>query len=162
MVDSRVRGLKMRWIALVALCAFGAAAQTDGRRDWQSLSHLQARDSILLSLKSGPVTGAFQGFTPEQVTVGTVTARKEDVLKIERYRPGAWGRGKKAAVGAVIGFAGGFAIGAATGGSHPGQFGPSISRGALGAGVGAAGALAGAAIGALLPSHARELIYSAK
>ena len=45
--------------------------------------------------------------------VGTVTASRETVLKIERYRLGGWGRGKTAAVGALIGFGGGFAIGAA-------------------------------------------------
>ena len=152
----------MRLLALAVICTFATAAQPNDRRDWQSLAHLQAGDQILLSLKSGPVTGAFRSFTPEQVTAGTVTAKKEDVLKVERYRPGAWGRGKKAAVGALIGFGAGFVIGAAAGGSHPGQLGPNISRGALGAGIGAAGAVVGAAIGALLPRHTRELIYSAK
>jgi hypothetical protein len=89
-----------------------------------------------------------------------VTAKREDVLKIERYRPGGWGRGKTAAVGALVGFGGGFAIGAATGGCHQGQFGPCLSRGTLGVAIGGVGAVVGAGIGALLPRHSKELIYS--
>jgi hypothetical protein len=114
-------------------------------------------------LKTGSVTGVFQTWTPDQVTIGTVTTRKDDVLKIERYRHGVSGRGKHAAIGALIGFGGGFAIGAGvTGGCHQGQFGPCISRGLGGAVAGAAGAIVGAGIGALLPAHGKELIYSVK
>lgn len=149
-------------LTLVLLCALGTAAEGQDRRDWQSLAQLQAGDSIRLSLKTGLVKGAFQNWTPQQVTAGTVTARREDVLKVERYRQGGWGRGKTAAVGALIGFGGGFAIGAATGGCHQGQFGPCFSRGTVGAAVGGAGAVIGAGIGALLPHHTKELIYSAK
>jgi hypothetical protein len=156
--DAPLRSL----LTLVLLCVLGTVAEGQDRRDWQSLARLQAGDRIRLSLKTGPVEGAFQNWTPQQVTAGTVTASRENVLKIERYRQGGWGRGKTAAVGALIGFGGGFAIGAATGGCHQGQFGPCLSRGALGAGIGAAGAVIGAGIGALLPRHTKELIYSAK
>jgi hypothetical protein len=138
----------------------GIAAQ--GRHDWQSLAQLHAGDKIRLSLKTGPADALFQNWTPEQVTAGTVTANKDDVLKVERYRQGGWSRGKTAAVGALIGFGGGFAIGAAAGGCHTGQFGPCLSRGSLGAGIGAVGAVIGAGIGALLPRHSRDLIYSAR
>ena len=106
--------------------------------------------------------GAFQNWTPQQVTAGTVTARREDVLKIERYRQGGWGRGKTAAVGALIGFGGGFAIGAAAGGCNKNSFGPCFSRGQVGALVGGVGLVIGAGIGALLPPHKKDLIYSAR
>jgi hypothetical protein len=154
---------------LVLICALGTAAAGQDRHDWQSLAQLQAGDRIRLFLKTGPVTDAFQSWTPQQVTAGAVTARREDVLKIERYRPGGWGRGKTAAVGAVIGlgvgFGGGFAVGAATGGCRSGEF-LCFSRGTSGAiigGIGGAiGLVTGAAIGALFPRHPKELIYSAK
>ncbi len=147
----------------VFLCAIGTAIEAQDRHDWQSLAQLQVGDKISLSLKTGPVTGAFQTWTPDQVTIGTVTARKDDVLKVERYGHGGSGRGKHAAIGALIGFGGGFAIGAGiAGGCHQGQFGPCISRGLGGAVAGAAGAVVGAGIGALLPAHGKELIYSVK
>jgi hypothetical protein len=115
---------------------FGTAAEGQDRRDWQSLARLQAGEKIRRSLKTEPVEAAFQNWTPQQVTAGTVTARREDVLKIERYRQGGRERGKTAAIGALIGFGGGFAFGAATGGCHLGEIGPCVSRGALGAAVG--------------------------
>jgi hypothetical protein len=147
----------------VFLCAIGPVIEAQDRHDWQSLAQLQPGDKVRLSLKTGPVTGVFRAWTPEQVTAGTVTARKEDVLKVQRYGRGGSGRGKHAAIGALIGFGGGFAIGAGvTGGCHQGQFGPCISRGAGGAIVGAAGAVIGAGIGALLPHHDRDVIYSVK
>jgi hypothetical protein len=147
---------------LVLICALAVAAEAQDRHDWQSLGQLQPGDRLHLSLKTGPANGAFQNWTAQEVTVGTVTARKEDVLKIERHRQGAWGRGKTAAVGALIGFGGGFVIGAAAGGCHQGQFGPCLSRGGLGAGLGVVGAVFGAGIGALLPRHTKTLIYSAR
>ena len=158
----RAVAARRSFLTLVLLCAVGRAAEGQDRRDWQSLAQLHAGDRISLSLKTGPVEGSFQNWTPQQVTVGTVTARREDVLKIERYRPGGPGRGKTAAVGALIGFGGGFAIGAGAFGCRQGQFGPCISRGTGGAVIGAAGAVIGAAIGALLPRHTKDLIYSAK
>jgi len=144
------------------LCAIGTTIEAQDPHDWQSLARLQAGDNIRLSLKTGPVTGAFQAWTPEQVTAGATTAKRADVLKIERYRPGGWGRGKTAAVGALIGFGAGFGIGAGLTGCDHEQFGPCISRGGGGAIAGAAGAIIGAGIGALLPHHNKELIYSVK
>ena len=144
------------------LCTVPAVGEAQDRHDWQSLAQLQAGDNVRLSLKTGPVTGLFQAWTPQQVTAGTATAKKEDVLKIERYRHGGWGRGKTAAVGALIGFAGGFAIGAGVTGCNHDQFGPCISRGFGGAVFGGAGAVIGAGIGALLPHHNKDLIYSIK
>jgi hypothetical protein len=155
---------KMKTVVIIALLATPLLppAQGQDRHDWLSLGQLQPGDRIRLSLKTGQAAGAFQNWTAQDVTVGTVTARKEDVLKIERYRHGAWGRGKTAAVGALIGFGGGFVIGAAAGGCHQGQFGPCLSRGGLGAGLGFVGAVFGAGIGALLPRHTKTLIYSAR
>ena len=111
-------------LTLVALCLLASAAHGQDRHDWQSLARLHAGDRVRLSLKTEPVEGVFQSWTPQQVTAGTVTAKREDVLQIERYRPGAWGRGKSAGVGALIGFGGGFAIGAAGGRLSPGPIWP--------------------------------------
>jgi hypothetical protein len=109
-------------------------------------------------LKTGPVEGEFQNWTPEEATFGTVTAKREDVIKIERYRRGG-SRAKHAAFGAMIGFAGGFAIGAGVEGCHsPGC----VGRGEGGAVAGGVGAVIGAIIGVELPTHSKELIYSAK
>ena len=155
---------KMKTIAIIPLLATTLLVPSvaQDRHDWQSLGQLQPGDRIRLSLKAGPFNGAFQTWTPQQVIAGTVTVRREDVLKLERYRQGGWGRGKSATVGALIGFGGGFAIGAGAGGCHQGQFGPCFSRGSLGAGLGFVGAVVGGGIGALLPRHNKELIYSAK
>jgi hypothetical protein len=145
------------------MCALGTAAAGQDGHDWQSLAQLQAGDRIRLSLKTGPVDGAFQNWTSQEVTAGTVTAKKEDVLKIERYRRGGGGRGKHAAIGALIGFGGGFAIGAAVGGCKTNQcFANIFSRGQVGALVGGVGLVIGAGIGALLPPHKKDLIYSAR
>jgi hypothetical protein len=162
----------MRFLTVVFIFVLGTAAWGQDRHDWQSLAQLQAGDRIRLSLKTektGPVTAAFQNWTPQQVTAGTVTARREDVFKIERYRQGGWGRGKTAAIGAVIGlgvgFGGGFAVGAATGGCRSGEFlcFSRSSSGAIVGGIGGAiGLVSGAAIGALFPRRPKELIYSAK
>lgn len=160
-LNSRVQ-TALSFLALVLLGALGTVAEGQDRRDWQSVAQLRAGDRIRLSLKTGPVEGVFQNWTAQQVTAGTVTARREDVVKIERYRQGGWGRGKSAAVGALIGLGGGFAVGAAVGGCRQGQFGPCISRGVGGALVGGVGAVIGAGIGALLPRHTKDLIYSAK
>jgi hypothetical protein len=149
-------------LILAAFCFISTAAHAQDRHDWQSLAQLKPGDNIRLSLKTGPVTGAFQSWTPEQVTAGTLVARKEDVVKIERYHPGTWGRGKTAAVGALIGFGAGFGIGAGLTGCDHNQFGPCISRGGGGAIAGAAGAIIGAGIGALIPHHSKDLIYSVK
>jgi hypothetical protein len=65
------------FLMMTVMCAVGTAAEGQDRRDWQSLAQLQAGDRIRLSLKTGPVTGAFQNWTPQQVTAGTVTAKKK-------------------------------------------------------------------------------------
>jgi hypothetical protein len=150
------------FLILALLCAIPASVEAQDRHDWQSLAQLQAGDNIRLSLKTGPVTGIFQSWTPQQVTAGTTTAQKEDVLKIERYRHGVWGRGKTAAVGALIGFGAGFGIGAGLTGCDHNQLGICVSRGFGGAIFGGAGAVVGAGIGALLPHHNKDLIYSVK
>ncbi len=143
------------------LAALGTAANAQDRHNWDSLAQLKTGDRVRLSLTSrGPVTGAFQNYTPEQLTVGDVSAKKQEVVKVERYRQGGGGRGKSAAIGALIGFGGGFAVGAAAGGCNKNQFGPCISRGEFGAIIGAVGAVVGATIGALLPHHNKDVIYS--
>jgi len=148
-------------VTFALLCALVTAANGQDRSDWQSLAQLQAGDKIRLSLKTGPVEGAFQNWTPQEVTAGTVTARREDVVKIERYRKSGGGRGKHAAIGAAIGFGGGFAMGAAVGGCRPNEICLG-SRGTWGAACGGVGALIGAGVGALIPPHHKDLIYSAK
>jgi hypothetical protein len=111
-------------------------------------------------MKTGPVEGEFQNWTPQDATIGTVTAKREDVLKIERYRHGG-SRAKHTAVGALIGFGGGFAIGASASGCR-GGLGPCFTRTDGGAAVGGAGAVIGAIIGVLLPTHSKEVIYSSR
>src|ERR1019366_431136 len=149
-------------LILLFVFVFAAAAEGQDRRDWQPLAQLQAGDTIRLSLKAGPVDGAFRNWTPQDVTVGTVTSRREDVLRIERYRKGGSGRGKSAAIGALIGLGGGFVLGAASTGNCQGEIPFCIPRGAAGVILGVVGAGIGAAIGALLPRHRTELIYSGK
>jgi hypothetical protein len=91
-----------------------------------------------------------------------VSTKKEEIRKAERYRHGAWGRGRTAAVGAMVGFGGGFVIGAATGGScHQGDI-ICFPRGFTGAVVGVLGAAVGGGVGALLPHHNKDVIYIAK
>jgi hypothetical protein len=136
-------------------------AQGQDRHDWQSLARLNSGDQVRMVLKTGPVSGTFQSWTGEALTVGTVTARREDVLKIERYRHSG-SRGKHAAIGALIGFGGGFAIGAGVTGDCKGSIGPCIPRHTGGLLAGGAGAVIGAVVGACLPAHRKELIYSAR
>ena len=147
--------LNRTFLALVALCGLVTAAAAQDVHDWQSLAKLRTGDDLRLSLRTGPATGAFQTWTPQQMTAGTVTARREDVLKIERYRLGRRERGQRAALGAIIGFGGGFALGAAGGGccfthrAYAGAFGVTF-------------AMIGGGIGALIPRRAHELIYATK
>lgn len=117
-----------------------------------------------MSLKSGPVEGAFESWTADELSAGAASAKKADVLKVQRYRQGGMGRGKHAAIGALIGFGAGFAIGAAADPScHPNEFlCLHISRGVSGAVVGVAGAAVGAVIGVLVPRRTKDLIYSIK
>lgn len=150
-------------LRMVILCALGTTAAAQDLHDWQSLERLRAGDQLRLSLKTGPVKAAFQTWTPHELTAGSVTARSEDVLKIERYRPGR--RGRHVVIGALIGFGVGFVLGAA-GDSKPcsdDQFLCfHVPRGEAGAVFGGLGAVTGIGIGALLPSHDKEVIYSVK
>ena len=136
------------------LSALVVAAHGQDRHDWQSLARLHAGDRVRVSLKTGPVIGELQTWTPQGVTVGTVTAKREDVRKIERYRHGG-SRAKHAAFGALIGFGGGFAIGAAGSPCY-------CTTTQAGAVVGGAGAVFGAVIGVLLPTHSKEVIYASR
>lgn len=146
---------------LLLVCLLGSDANGQDLHDWQSVARLHAGDKVRLTLKTGPTEGLFRNWTPQQITVGKVTATKEDVLKIEQHRPSAKSRAKWAAVGAIVGFGVGFGIGAALTGCRNGQYGPCVSRTKGGAATGAAGAVIGAAVGALVPHHPKELIYSA-
>ena len=126
------------------------------------MHQLKTSDKVRLTLTTGkPLVGEFQSWNPEQLTVGTVSTRKEEVRKVERYRKGESHRGEHAALGAVIGFGGGFAIGATSGGGCA-SFSLCISRGGAGVIVGAAGAVIGAMAGALIPGSNKQVIYAAK
>jgi hypothetical protein len=76
------------FLTFVLMYVLATAAEAQDRRDWQSLAQLKAGDRIRLTLKTGPVDGPFQSWTLQQVTAGTVTAKRQDVLKMERYRQG--------------------------------------------------------------------------
>ena len=145
------------------LLLFAALLPAQDRSDWQTISQLRPGEQVKLSLKGQhSVTGSFQVWTPEQVTVGSTTARREDVTKVERFRTGVWGRGKTALIGALIGGGAGAAIGGGAGGCGHNSLGPCVTR-AEGAGiVGGAGGLVGAIVGAVLPHHRMDLIYMAK
>lgn len=147
---------------ILLVCALAAACAGQSTKDWDSLGKLQPGDNVRVTSKTGTTEGAFRGWTPQDITVGTVTSRKEDIVKVVLRRPGGSGRGKHALIGGLIGFGGGFAIGAAVGGCSPHQFGPCIGRGTAGGAFGVAGGAAGAIIGALIPRHNTVLIYAAK
>jgi hypothetical protein len=149
-----VRSFHKLWL----LCALATAAVGQDQHDWQSLARLQSGDRVRVSLKTGPVDGEFQSWTPQELTVGTVMAKREDVMKVERYRHSE-SRAKHAAFGAMFGFAGGFAIGASVNLCN-GGLGPCIKRPEGGAVAGGVGAAIGAIIGVLLPTHSKEVIYS--
>jgi hypothetical protein len=65
----------MKTIVIITLLATPLLppAQGQDRHDWLSLGKLQPGDSIHLSLKTGPAKGAFQTWTPQQVTVEGVS-----------------------------------------------------------------------------------------
>jgi hypothetical protein len=138
------------------------ACMAQNRSDWQALSALPPGAKVRLSLKSRPkVTDGFQAVTEEQVTVGSVVARREDVLKLERFRTGVWSRGKTAAVGAAIGGGAGTVIGVAAGGCRTGDF-ICVTRGQAGAILGITGAIIGAVIGVAVPHHRTDVVYAAR
>lgn len=145
--------------SLAVLMASTCVAQD--RSDWQAIAAVPQGTQVRLSMKSREkVTDSFRGFTPEQVTVGSVVAKREDVLKLERFRTGGWSRGKTAAVGALIGGGAGAAIGVA-GGCTRGTF-LCLSRGTLGGVLGAAGAIVGAVIGVAVPHRRTDVVYAAR
>ena len=147
------------FLRLTLGCLLGTAAFGQDLHDWQSASRLQTGDRVRLSLKSGHVDGVFEKWTPQDVQVGTVVTKREDVLRIERSVHGG-SRGKRIGLGALIGFGGGFAIGAAAINCDHHSIGPCITRPEGGAVVGGVGAVIGALVGAILPVHSKELIYS--
>lgn len=148
----------------IALVLFAAVLSAQDRSDWQAVSQLHIGDQVKLSLKGqASVTGPFQTWTPEQITVGAATANRQDVARVERIRPGAWSRGKTALVGAGIGGATGIVFGAVSGGCNNQGFAPCpVTRGQVTAVIGVIGALLGAGVGAVLPHHRTDLLYRAK
>jgi hypothetical protein len=148
-------------LAILILFATQIHAQS---RDWQALSQIKDGEKIKVSRKQGAsVTGSFKAWTPEQVTIGSTTTPRSDVVKVERYRNAGLSRRKKALLGAGIGAGAGFGIGAALGGGcRPQEYGPCFARGETGAAGGGGGAIIGAIIGALLPHHGAEVIYAAR
>ena len=105
----------MRLLLTLFLVAASAAAQD--HRNWDALTQLKPGDKVHITLNQHRAVNAdFRSFTPDQLTAGTFTASKADVVTVARYRVGGWSRGKRAAVSAAIGFGGGFAVGAAAGG----------------------------------------------
>jgi hypothetical protein len=144
-----------RSFAVLLLTACACAAQ-----DWQALAQLHAGDKVRLTLKTQTVSGAFASFTTDQVIVGGTTAKRDDVLKVERYRH-ALSRGATAVIGAAIGGGAGAGIGAGVGGCKSGSIGPCISRGDAAGIVGGAGAVLGAIIGVLIPHRRTDVIYKA-
>ena len=148
-------------VALSLSLAGALAAQNPS--DWNNIARIKQGDKVTLSVTNRrPITGAFQAWTPDQVTVANVNAHKPDVVKIELLRSGG-GRAKHAAIGALIGFGAGFGIGAAAGSNCGARsFGPCFSRGEVGGVAGASGAVVGALVGIALPSHHREIIYLAE
>jgi hypothetical protein len=147
------------FIALFVLATLAAYGQD--RHDWQSLAQLHPGDRVRLSTKTGPVVGEFQTWTPQNLTVGSVTTSKEDVFKIQRYVHGG-GRGKHAAIGALIGFGGGFGVGAAVGRCNSKTQWCIIPSSYIYFGGAVAGAVIGAVVGAFLPTHDRQTVYSVK
>ena len=148
-----------QWLMLP--CLLQIAAHGQDLHDWQSGSQLQTGDPVRVSLKTGPVNGVFENWTLQDIKIGTVTAKREDVLSIERFRRNS-SRGKHVLLGALIGFGGGFGIGAGVTGRSGVGIGVWVARPEGGAVVGGAGAIVGAIVGALLPAHPKELIYSSK
>ena len=148
--------------ALAISTLFGTLMQAQNP-DWKVLSQLKTGERVKVSRKqSASITGSFQAWTPEQLTIDSATTSRSDVVKVERYKKG-WGRGRKALLGAGIGAGAGFGIGAALGEDcSKAGFGPCFGRGISGAAVSGVGAIIGAIIGAVLPHHGTEVIYAAR
>jgi hypothetical protein len=78
------------------LLMFTLLLSAQNRAVWQNLSQLQTGDRVKLSVKGrDPVTGPFQAWTPEQVTVGSTTAAPSShllPLKISFGITSAWAK----------------------------------------------------------------------
>ena len=125
---------------------------------WDALRRLSRGDLVRVTLSSGaPVEAVFEAWTENAISVGSIRIAREQVNRVELRKRG-WGRGKKAAVGALVGFGSGFLIGFA--GTPSGSGSTSLgTRTENGGTLAVLGAVAGAAIGAALPNHRYELIY---
>jgi hypothetical protein len=123
-------------LAAVALLAVSVCAAQD-RSDWQSVAKVQPGTKVRLSLKS-----------------------HETVTDDFKESTGGWGRGKTAAIGALIGGGAGAAIGVAAG-CNTHDF-ICFSRGTVAAVLGAVGAIIGCTVGALIPPRRTEVVYAAR
>ena len=148
-------------IIVLSLCVILLASTGAAQSEWQALSALQPGDRIRIKYRKGTDTAAFSEWRADQITAGGKVSKREDIVRIERYRPGGWGRGKKAALGAAIGGGTGATIGAVLG-RRPAGFGPFFSSGQLAVMVGVPCAIVGGAVGALLPHHRWTVVYAAK
>ncbi|HCC57478.1 MAG TPA: hypothetical protein DEQ47_09475 [Solibacterales bacterium] len=153
----------MRMLLVLAVLLTSSAAAQD-HRDWNALARLKPGEKVHITRNNqSPVNANFRSFNADELATETLTARKPDVVAVERYRQGAWSRGTRAGVFAAVGFGGGFALGAAAGGcSSGGIISICPGRGRSGLIAGGAGALVGGAIGALWPNHSMEAIYNVR
>ncbi len=84
-------------LSFVLLLALATTVWAEDTHSWDSLGQLKTGDHVRLSLvKRPPLGGEFVNWTPELITVGSTTAKREEVVEIERYQPGGWSRGKRA------------------------------------------------------------------
>lgn len=140
-----------------------ATANGQDRTDWRSLGRLIPGDRVVVSLNTrGTTGGIFKEWSPEWIALDFGTARREEVLKISRYRTGVWSRGKTALLGAAIGGAAGLGVGIGTGDNCKGSLGPCFSRASFGGALAGVGAVIGASIGALIPHRGLDVIYAAR
>jgi hypothetical protein len=152
------------WSWSLLLLALQAVACAGDENAWNNLGSLRQGDRIRVSLATGkPMAGLFESWTPQRLAFqtdgrGRVEANREDVRRIDRFRPRTWTRKKTALVGAGIGCAGGFALGVAAGGCHPGEL-CIVSRPVVGGFFGGLGLLVGAGVGAALPHHRTDMLY---
>ena len=133
---------------------YTAAAYLDPNYDWV-VPMARLRPGVTAQQAQAALTGPFQEWNAEEIILGTVAAKRQNVLKVERFRSG--GRRRRAAFGAIIGFGVGFALGMA--GDCSSTLGPCFQGPGVGAILGGMAAVIGGATGALLPGRRKELIY---
>ena len=151
----------MRRIGLCAAVVLASGAVLGATQsDWDSLRRLTPEDRIRVVTAADHMEGRFEAWTAEAITVGAARIPREQVIRVERRKPGAWSRSKKAAFGALIGGGSGALLGAATTSSCSGSMPLCINRAEGAAVIGAIGLLGGALVGAALPAHPTEVIYS--